>query len=248
MNLLIGFKSIIIEVLATVSPLLLNLLYALVLLLIGFLIAVGLKWVAVTLLTAAQFEKGCKWIRFTDLLTKGGIKRSPTELVGDLFYWVIIFIAVSVIANLLGLTLAKVLLNNLLAYLPAVLSAAYILGIGIFVAVLLSNVILVIVNNIGLSNANTLAKIVQYAIIIFAFLAALGQLGILVGPVGPVLPIEPAKSVTSVTPVTPLIPVGPASPIGPVTVVVGAVGLALAIAFGLGAKDRAADFLNKFFS
>lgn len=206
------------EVLLTITPLLLNLLYALVLLLIGLLIAKGLQWLVVRVLGALQLNKGCKQIGFTDFLTKGGIKRGPTELLGDLIYWLTIFVAVTAVAGILGLASAKALLGGLLAYLPAVLSAVYVLGVGIFVALLLSAVVLVIANNIGLTNADTLAKVVQYAIIIFAALAALGQLGV------------PLEWITT-----------------SVTIVVGAVGLAFALAFGLGAKDRAANFLDKFF-
>lgn len=206
------------DILLTVGPLLLNLLYALILLFIGLLIAKGLQWLVLMVLGLLQLNKGSKQIGFTDFLTKGGIKKGPTELLGDLIYWLTIFVVVTAVGGILGLASAKVLLGGLLAYLPAVLSAAYVLGIGIFVALLISAVVIVIANNIGLANAGALAKVVQYAIIIFAFLAALGQLGI------------PMDWLTT-----------------SVTVVVGAVGLAFAIAFGLGAKDKAADFLDKFF-
>jgi len=206
------------EILLTISPLLLNLLYALILLLIGLLIAKGLQWLLDTILTAAKLDKGCKQIGFTDLLTKGGLKKGPTELLGNLVYWLTIFVVVTSVVSILGLASAKALLGGLLAYLPAVFSAAYVLGVGIFVAVLLSTLVLVIVNNIGLSNANALAKVVQYAIIIFAFLAALGQLGISASWI-----------------------------LNSIALVVGAVALTFALAFGLGAKDMAADLLEKFF-
>jgi len=206
------------EVVLTIGPLLLNLLYALILLLIGLLIARGLHWVVVTLFIAAQLDKGCKKIGFSDLLTEGGLKIGPTELLADLFYWLTVFVTVTVAANVLGLISAKILLAGLLAFLPLVLSAAYVLGVGIFLAVFISGVILLIANNIGLSNAVTLAKIVQYAILIFAALIALGHLGI------------SGDWFTN-----------------SIIVIVAAIGLAFAIAFGLGAKERATDFLDGLF-
>jgi len=218
MDLLLVFLRPIRDVLLTVSPLLLNLLYALVLLLIGLLIARGLQWLAVTALGVLQLNKGSKQIGFTELLTRGGIKKGPTELLGNLIYWLTIFVAVTAVANVLGLASAKALLGGLLAYLPAVLSAAYVLGAGIFVALLISAVVAIIANNVGLAGADTLAKVAQYAVIIFAFLAALGQLGISADWI-----------------------------VSSIQLVVGAVALAFAIAFGLGAKDKAADFLDKFF-
>ena len=220
MNLQInlGFLSPVKEVLLTISPLLLNLLSALVLLLVGLLIARGLQWLMLTIFEALQLDKGSKQIGFNELLTKGGLKKGPTELLGDLIYWLTIFVTVNAVASVLGLFSAKVLLGSLLAFLPAVLSAAYVLGVGIFVAILIAALVLIIANNIGLANAPTLAKIVQYAIVIFAFLAALGQLGI------------SAEWIVS-----------------SIQLVVGAVALAFAIAFGLGAKDKAADLLDKLF-
>ena len=214
----LGFLSPIKEVLLTVSPLLLNLLYGLVLLLVGILIARGLQWLVITIFEALQLDKGSKQIGFNELLTKGGLKKGPTELLGDLIYWLSVFVTVTAVANLLGLAPVKELLGGLLAYLPAVLAAAYILGVGVFAAILIAAIVLIILNNIGLSNASTLAKIVQYAIVIFAFLTALGQLGISSNWI-----------------------------VSSIQLVIGAVALAFAIAFGLGAKDKAAELLDKLF-
>ena len=214
----LGFLSPIKEVLLTVSPLLLNLLYGLVLLLVGILIARGLQWLVITIFEALQLDKGSKQIGFNELLTKGGLKKGPTELLGDLIYWLSVFVTVTAVANLLGLAPVKELLGGLLAYLPAVLAAAYILGVGVFAAIFIAAIVLIILNNIGLSNASTLAKIVQYAIVIFAFLTALGQLGISSNWI-----------------------------VSSIQLVIGAVALAFAIAFGLGAKDKAAELLDKLF-
>lgn len=206
------------HVLLSIAPQLLNLLGALILLIIGLLIAKGLQWIVVSIFVAGQLDKGCKKIGFTDLLTNGGIKSGVTELLGALVYWLTIFVTVTAVLNSLGLVIANVMLAKLLAYLPSVIGAAYVLGIGIFVAAFVASIVMVIANNIGLSNTAALAKITQYAVVIFAFLAAIGQLG-----------IDPNWIITSIQ------------------IVIGAIGLAFAIAFGLGAKDKATDLLDKMF-
>ena len=89
------------------------------------------------------------------------------------------------------------------------------LGLGVFLSIFISGVVYLIASNVGIPGAKTIAKIMQYATIVFAFLVALEQLGI-----GPVL-IVPS-----------------------IGVIIGAVGLALAIAFGLGCKDLMADFIS----
>jgi small-conductance mechanosensitive channel len=82
----------------------------------------------------------------------------------------------------------------------------------------IAGLVVVIANNVGLSNSRTLAKIAQYGVNIFGFLKALEILG-----------ISAAIIVASFS------------------VIVGAVGLAFAIAFGLGCKDIAADFVTGLF-
>lgn len=206
------------EVLRGVSPLILNLFIALILILGTFLIATGLHRLVFLFLSALNLDRGSKKSGFTGILSKGGIERGPAELAADLFYWLTLFTGVTAVANVLGLAPAKALLARLMAYLPSVFSAAYILGVGFFVAALVASIVHLIGGNAGLSGAAILAKIVKVAVILFAFLAALGQLGISGDWI-----------------------------IQSISLVVGAVGLAFAIAFGLGAKERAAAFLDEIF-
>jgi uncharacterized Tic20 family protein len=208
----------IIDVVNSISPLLLNLLISLVLLLVSLLIAKGLQMLVVYILKAVMLDKGLAAIGFTPFLTKGEIKRSPTDLLGDLVYWLTVFVAVTSIAVAYGPANAKELLNMLLNYSVAVIAAVFIMGLSIFLAVVIAGLVTVIANNVGLSNSKTLARIAQYSINVFGFLKAIEILG-----------ISSAIIVASFS------------------VIVGAVGLAFAIAFGLGCKDIAADFITNLF-
>lgn len=208
----------IMDVANTISPLLLNLLISLVLLLVALLIAKGLQLLVVYILKAVMLDKGLSAIGFTPFLTKGEIKRSPTDLLGELVYWITIFISVTSIAVAYGPANAKELLSMLLNYSVAVIAAVFIMGISIFLSVVIAGIVTVIANNVGLSNSKTLARIAQYSINVFGFLKALEILG-----------ISSAIIVASFS------------------VIVGAVGLAFAIAFGLGCKDIAADFITNLF-
>ena len=67
----------------------------------------------------------------------------------------------------------------------------------------------------GLPGAKTIGKLTQYAAVVTAFLLAIEQLGI-----------------------------GPALLVPSIGVIIGALGLAVAIAFGLGCKDIMADFIS----
>lgn len=201
-----------------ISVPLLNLVYGLVLLLVGLIAAKVLQWLVVYVLKAIQLDKGAQKIKLTPILQKGDIKKAPSDLLGSLVYWIIIVITVFAVPSVLGLKGSEKLLISVLMYIPAVLVAALVLGVAMFLAGLLASVVLVIANNAGLSNAKPLARIIQYAVIVFGFVAALGHLG-----------INSKDIMTSFS------------------VIIGAVGLAFAIAFGLGCKDIAADFLTNLF-
>jgi len=208
----------IIEVANMISPLLINLSISLVLLLVSILIAKGLQLIVVYILKAIMLDKGLAAIGFTPFLTKGEIKKSPSDLLGDLVYWISIFIAVTAIAVAYGPSNSKDLLSMILNYSVSVMAAVFVLAISIFLSVVIAGLVVVIANNVGLSNSRTLAKIAQYGVNIFGFLKALEILG-----------ISSAIIVASFS------------------VIVGAVGLAFAIAFGLGCKDIAADFVTGLF-
>ena len=208
----------IIEVANMISPLLINLSISLVLLLVSILVAKGLQLIVVYILKAIMLDKGLAAIGFTPFLTKGEIKKSPSDLLGDLVYWVSIFIAVTAIAIAYGPANSKDLIPMILGYSQATMQAVFVLALALFLSVVIAGLVVVIANNVGLSNAKTLAKIAQYSINTVGFLKALEILG-----------ISSAIIVASFS------------------VIVGAVGLAFAIAFGLGCKDIAADFLAGLF-
>jgi hypothetical protein len=96
--------------------------------------------------------------------------------------------------------------------------AALILGVGVFLAGLIAALVRLVMANLGVEGAVTVSRVIYYIVIIFTFLAALAELGISPEVFAP-----------------------------QIGVIIGAFGLAAAIAFGLGCKDMAADFLHNLF-
>lgn len=206
------------DVFFTVSPLILNLIISLVLILVSFLIAKGLEMLVVYVLKAVMLDKGLQSVGFNQLLTKGEVKKSPSELVGALVYWLVVFTLVTGIMLSLGPSNSKDLLNTVVTYSVSVFAAVFILALSILLSVIIAGLVMVIANNVGISSSKTLAKIAQYGVTIFGFLKALEIFGISSGII-----------------------------VASFSVIVGAVGLAFAIAFGLGCKDIAADFVTGLF-
>jgi len=193
---------------------LLNLLYALIIIIIGLAVARLIRYIIVLILQALKLNEMLKAIKFTPLLEKAEIKRSPADLLGDLAYWLAIYFMVMGIMVVMGMPVTQVL-DKIFSYTGVVLLAAVVLSLGSFLAMLIGGLVYVIAANLGIAGAKTISKIIQYATIIFAFLLALEQLG-----------ISSALLATNIG------------------VIIGALGLAVAIAFGLGCKDIMADFVS----
>jgi hypothetical protein len=200
-----------------ISSPLTGLVSALIIILAGYILARVAGFIIVWALKLAQFDRWAKQIGFLALLEKGEIKRAPSELIGDGFYWVAIFVAVISAAKYIGLPI-ELSLAKLFAYLGLVLLVALILGIGLFFAGFLSNIVKIVLLNFGVEGGKSLSRFIYYLVILFSFLAALAQLGL-----------------------------KPSSIIGKLDILLGAPALAAAIAFGLGCKDMAADFLYNLF-
>ncbi|MCU0641541.1 MAG: hypothetical protein MUC35_05575 [Candidatus Margulisbacteria bacterium] len=202
---------------SVISPLIATFVTALVLLLAGFLLARGLATAVVYVLKLVQLDKGSKTVKFNTVLEKGEIKKSLTDIIGELCYWAILLITVIGVAKLGGVKIEPAI-AKLVMYLGSVVMVAIVLGIGLFLASLIANLVKLVALNFGVDGGKSLARLVYYLVILFTFLAALAQLG-----------------------------VRPSSIIGKLDIVLGAPALAAAIAFGLGCKDMAADFLHNIF-
>ncbi|OGC32393.1 hypothetical protein A2311_00755 [candidate division WOR-1 bacterium RIFOXYB2_FULL_48_7] len=200
-----------------IYPLLLNLISALVIISVGYLAARVVGWLITSALKLAQVDSALKQVGFTGFLEKADIKRTPSELIGDIFYWVLIFVAVVGVAKIYGLAVDAALVT-IFNFVSLVFLAAIILGTGLFFAALLSHIVRFLAVNFGIEGAKSSGRFIYYIVVIFTLLTVLAEFGIK----------------------TELIA-------GKLDVIIGAFGLAAAIAFGLGCKDMAADFLYNLF-
>ncbi|TAM34227.1 hypothetical protein EPN54_06570 [bacterium] len=201
-------------VLAQISQFVLNALLLIVILIIGWLISKVIKAVVTKALKAVKLDTLSEKIELDKLLDKGGITYSFSELVGIICYWLALLVTFMVAINAIGLTIAADLLNKVVLYIPNVIAAMFILVLGMFVATLLKNVVRTAANNAGLGQSKILAQIVATVVMIFAVFVGLEQLQI-------------GIRITELT----------------ISIVLGTVGLGLALAFGLGCKDVAGKFV-----
>jgi len=203
-------------VLAQISQFLVNALLVVIILIIGWLISKVIKAIVTKALKAVKLDTLSDKIELDKLLSKGGITYSLSDLVGIICYWLGLLVTFMVAINAIGLTIAADLLNKVVLYIPNVIAALFILVLGMFAATLMRNVVRTAANNAGLSQAKLLAQIVETVVIIFAIFVGLEQLQI-------------GIRITELT----------------ISIILGAIGLGLALAFGLGCKDIAGKFVSE---
>jgi hypothetical protein len=192
------------------------LLGALVILIVGWLVAKAIKRIIDWLLKLIRLDALADKAGISEILKKGNLKISAGEVISSLVYWLIMIMVLVMTVDALGLPKASDVLASLFAYVPRVIAALLVLVVAMFLASFVSGIVRTAAGNANLPKPEIFAGISRWAIIIFAVTISLEQLGI-----APLL-------VTATF-----------------NIILGGVCLALAIAFGLGGKDTVAKYLEE---
>ena len=193
-----------------------QLLAAMILLFVGWILANLARTGVIKLLDLLRFDSLTDKTGIEAFLKQGHVDISLGRLIANLVYWVIIFIVIVTVSNSLGLHMVAELFNKIVLYIPNVIVAILILVFGILIARILNRLVFAYLNNIGVHGALTISTLSEYAMIIFVVFVALEQLEI------------------GTTLLTAAFQIG-----------FGAIGLALALAFGLGGREWAAGVIKR---
>lgn len=164
-----------------------------------------------------------KIVRLDTLLERYGVPDSKTRegvswtnFLAELARWFVIVLFLIPTCDIWGLRQFVVILDNLLAFIPNVIVAVLLLLVGFVASKFVHDVVLASVSGVSKDSARTVAVIGRYAVVVFAVLIALNQLGI-------------ASDLIRIL----------------FAGIVASVGLAAALAFGLGGREVAREILAK---
>jgi len=155
-----------------------NLVGALLILLIGWIVAVGLDRLVTQILKQLQLDRALNKIGTKTLLKKSGVEFEASDFIGGLVRWTILLIAFLAAADVLGLAQITTFLNAILSYIPQIFVAIAILLIGMLAANFFAHIVRGGVGAARIKVANLLGAVTKWTIWIFAIFAALTQLGI----------------------------------------------------------------------
>ena len=183
---------------------------AILILVIGFIIAKVLQGIVTRVLQSMGFQGWMESGGIKQFFDRSQTNQTPLSILGKLVFWLVFFIAITMAVDTLGISAISDVLAQFIAYIPQIIAAILILVL----ATLLANFVAGIVR--GATGSNLIGSVAQYSIIVFAAFAALTQLGI-------------AKELIAPT----------------FLILLGAVALAAAIAFGLGGKGVAQQMVEQ---
>ena len=193
---------------------------------LGFIVVVAIGWFVSTilaravtgLLRAIKFDELAQKSGLADFLGKMGTGTDAAGVVAGLVKWLIRIVVLLVAFDVLGLPAVSDVMRQLLLWLPNLVVAIFVLFIGGIAARALGNIVRGATAESGFSNPETLANVVRTTVWAFAIVVAINQLGIATNLINTLF-----------------------------TGFVGALAVALGLAFGLGGRDLASRTLENWY-
>ena len=182
----------------------------------GIVLGLILKAVSLRLFRTIKLDKFSERSGVIELLRKGGIKDSVSVLLAKVIGWITIVIFAVISMRELEIPTVERLFESFLLYLPNVFVAALILLFGYLLGNFFGRAALIASVNAGIKISGLIGRFVKFTVFILSGTMALEQLGIARGTI-----------------------------IISFAIIFGGIVLALAIAFGLGGRDIAKEYLEK---
>ena len=191
---------------------------ALAVIVVGWLLAKGLRMGVVKAMRALNFHILTERAGIDGFLKQGGTEKDTVEWFGIIAYVLVLIASLIVAFNTLGLTQVTDLLGKILLFVPRLLVALLVVVFGSYFSRFVANAVQRYFRAAGISDAEILGRIVRYAVMVFVVLLAVDHLDIGGGLIQHTF-----------------------------LILLGGVVFALALAFGLGARERAAQMIERWF-
>ncbi|MDD5098863.1 MAG: hypothetical protein PHP35_00780 [Candidatus Colwellbacteria bacterium] len=197
-----------------------NLLGAIIFLIVGLLIARALDFAVMKVISFVKLDVVLRKLGFDRYLQRAGVGLNSGMFLGKVVYWIVVLIFAIGIFDILGLTTLSAFVNMALVWIfSRLIVAVLILFVAAFLAQFLRKVVNASVMGAKLTSAKFLGSLTWWVVMIFGVISALEKLGIDTGFI--------QTNLTNI-----------------ILIATASAGLALALAFGLGGKDKAEKVLD----
>ena len=190
---------------------------ALGILVIGWIFCNVAKRVGIRILRLCQFDSLADKSGINRVLARGGVQQSATEILSLLIFWFLFLIVIVATLETLGLPGVTESLNSIFLYVPKVAAAIVMLILGLYLANFIETVTRTSLANAGLQQASSIGQVAYYATVVFVVAGILEMLDI-------------ASEIV----------------VWAFIIIFGSICFALALAFGLGGREVAARYLERW--
>lgn len=188
---------------------------ALIVFLIGWFFAAGIGRLVAEILKRLRLNEVLEKTGWGEAFAKAELKVNPSEFIGVITKWVVVFVFLLAAVEILGFAQFAVFLTRILTYIPNVVVALLIFVVAVIAADILEKVVIASVERAKIGYAKLAGLFVRWAILGFSALAILMQLGI-------------AKDLITIL----------------VRGIVALIVISFGLSFGLGGKELATDILR----
>ncbi|MDT0581517.1 mechanosensitive ion channel family protein [Brumicola blandensis] len=196
-----------------------NLIATIIVVVIGlYLSKLVTKWVA-KLVEKVGFNKLCNKLGIEKGLKTLGFKSTPSQLVGGILHIFFVLVILVAAADTLGLDRFSAILDDFVLYLPKIFGALVIALIGLFIASKGKSQVETSLSNLGVEYGSSVGRVLQILVLFITFSLVVGQLE---------LETELLNTIF--------------------TVLIASLGIALALALGLGSKEVANSIVSGIYA
>lgn len=154
------------------------LLGAILILILGWILSGLLAGLVERGLKAIGFERAAESTGIAGFIQSSGSSWTASAIVAEIVKWFIRLIAIQAAASVLGLDQISEIINAILLWLPNLVVAIAIVVIGALIGRFAGGLVRGSTSKMGFSNPELLGNLANYAIVVFAVIAAIDQLGI----------------------------------------------------------------------
>lgn len=196
-----------------------NIFGAIILILLGWLIAKIIYWMVNKTLKTMRFDKLAEADNIKGFLEKAKITLRPSQLVAKFIYWIVMLLFLITASETLGWVVVSNSISQIIAYLPELFSAIVIFLVGLYIANFVRKALTSIFDSLSFYPGKIISSLAFYIILILISIMALNQAGI------------DTQVVTS-----------------NVILIIGAVLLSFAISFGFASREIVSNILSGYYS
>lgn len=222
MNQLEQWREISLESLTTLGEqimrILPGILAAILLLLVGWLLAKVFSRIISRLFRLLHFDKLATRINELKWMQKSEYKIVPSKIIGKFVYWVILLLFIITATDTLGWSAVSQSINQLITYLPQLFSAIIIFVVGFYLSNLIREFIKTTLQSFEIASASVLGETAFYIIMAIVAITALEQAG-----------VETALLTSNIT------------------LIIGSFLLAFAVAFAISSREVFKNILSSYY-